>query len=97
MWYVIWTSTGKEKHIQEIIEVVCKNLYCRCFVPLRKINIKRKQRWFTVDKALFPGYLFVNTDNIEEVARKLKNIEGFARILVSDKEYLPLSEEEAFL
>ena len=94
MWYVIWTATGRERKAIELIEDTCGDLTGRLFVPLRKVNIKRAGVWTTTDKALFPGYIFVDTGKPQELARRLHKIDGFHRLLEQDKEYQPLSEEE---
>ena len=95
MWYVIWTSTGYEKKAEEAV----KGFSCqkRCFVPRRAIQMKRKGVWEKVEKPLFPGYFFVDTDDIEEMAIELRKVEGFNKILTVDKEFTPLYGKDAEL
>lgn len=91
MWYVIWTSTGSEKRAKEAVD----ELVNRCFIPRKTVSIKREGEWKIVEKALFPGYLFVDTEDAEELALKLRNVEGFNRILTTDKKLFPLYGNDA--
>ena len=96
MWYVVWTLTGREKKAESTINTQCKDLYSRCFLPLKRISIKRNNEWRTIEKALFPGYLFIDTDSIDDFAVKLnKNGELFCKVLDCDNSYYPLNEEES--
>lgn len=94
MWYVLWTYTGREKKACELIDGSCSDLITRSFVPTRRINIKRAGEWTTETKALFPGYLFVDSQKITDLALKIRSLKGFNKILDSDEEYLPLTDEE---
>ena len=91
MWYVIWTSTGSENRAKESIE----GMVNRCYVPRKAINIKRDGEWKITEKALFPGYLFVDTDDAEELSIKLHTIEGFSQLLTTDKKFFPLYGNDA--
>jgi len=91
MWYVIWTSTGSENRAKESIE----GMVSRCYVPRKAINIKRDGEWKIAEKALFPGYLFVDTDDVEELSIKLHTIEGFSQLLTTDKKIFPLYGNDA--
>ena len=95
MWYVIWTSTGYEKKAEEAV----KGFSCqkRCFVPRRVLQMKRNGNWEKVEKPLFPGYFFVDTDDIEALSLELRKIEGFNRVLTVDKEFIPLYGKDAEL
>ena len=47
--------------------------------------------------ALFPGYLFIDTDSdrIEQLATNFRNISGFNIVLSTDGDYLPLTDAES--
>lgn len=91
MWYVVWTSTGSENKAKEAIEPYVK----RCYVPRKVVNMKRQGEWFLAKKALFPGYLFVDTDDAEELNLKVRKIEGFNKLLTTDKKLFPLYDNDA--
>lgn len=100
MWYVIWTSTGSEQRLGLWIkEYVPKEYYEDCFVPMIDQNKKVNGVWKTVHKTLFPGYLFVNTDEkrIETFAEYIKHSDQFAVILSTDDKFTPVNVEEVFL
>ena len=93
MWYVVWTSTGLENKARELIEGFGET----GFVPRKAINMKIKGCWVFRERALFPGYLFVDTDEIEELSLKLFRSEGFSHVLVTNKKYFPLYGNDAIL
>ena len=97
MWFVIWTSTAHENKALTTIEERFSELFDRIFVPQRTISKKKGKEWFFEQTALFPGYLFIDTDNsrIEELSVKLRSISGFNVILTSDEKYIPLKENES--
>ncbi len=100
MWYVIWTATGSERKLSQwISDYVSDDLYEDCFVPLIEQNRKEAGKWKTVKKVLFPGYLFVRTDEqrIKDFADKLSRSGQFEVILSSDGEFAPVREEEEYL
>lgn len=90
MWYVVWTSTGSERKAKEALE----NKTNRCFYPTRVINHKYKGEWITEEKPLFPGYIFVDTDDIKQLAKDLWTTEGFTKILDTDKKYYDLYDKD---
>ena len=93
MWYVIWTSTGSEEKLAEkVAEMACQN---RCFVPRRIVQVRRKGDWIYTEKSMFPGYFFVDTDDVEDLSLELRKIEGFSTILTVDKKYCPLMDKDA--
>ena len=100
MWYAIWTSTGSERKLCAWInDFISETLYDDCFVPLVEQNRKVKGEWKTAKKPLFPGYLFVKTDEdrIDRFSQKLKRSELFAVILSTDGDFTPVSKEETYL
>ena len=100
MWYVIWTATGSENKLSKWIkDYVDDSLYDDCFVPLIDQNRKEAGKWKTVKKVLFPGYLFVKTDEsrIKDFADRLKKSGQFEVILSTDGEFAPVGPEETYL
>ena len=92
MWYVVWTSTGSEERVAKAVkEMSCQN---RCFVPKRIVQVKRKGEWQYTEKDMFPGYFFVDTDDIEEFSQQLHKVEGFATVLTIDKKFYPLTGKD---
>ena len=100
MWYVIWTTTGREDRCLDFLKRY-EDLYDRAFVPKRTLRRKYKQIWRKVELALFPGYLFVETDyeRLRKISYELIfNNTSFNIVLATDGDFLPLTEqEEAFI
>lgn len=93
-WYVIQVYTGTEtevcrqcrKRIMEEDEDV--------FVLLSERMTRIRGEWHLVTGRLFPGYLFVETDRIQDFYMRLKRIGGMTRILSTDRELTPVYPEE---
>lgn len=99
MWYVIQTLTGREEELVCMVRrILPGDIYTDCFVAYyERIWRKRQQSLVHVER-LFPGYVFILTDDPDEVYRCLKDVPSMSR-LVSDGmfTFLPLEEgEEAF-
>jgi len=99
MWYVIWTTTGREEQCRVMIERKCDpETFERCVIPKNAIKKNVKGKWITMEEKLFPSYLFVKSEDIEAFVGELKKITGFLRVLQNDEIFLPISpEEEKFL
>lgn len=94
MWYVVQVYTGTE-------EEICRQ--CRCkvmekdeevFVLLAERKTKIKGQWTRITSRLFPGYVFVETERIEDFFRRLKTINGMTKILRTGEEMTPIHQEE---
>ena len=104
MWYVIQTVSGTEEELKEQIESMADKEICRgCLVPLVE-NVWRKEGIGHISiQRLFPGYLFVDTEQPEEIYRMQKDIKRFTRLLslpATDgmQIFRPVeAEEEAFI
>ena len=95
MWYVIWTETGKEKEAaRELKERIPAGIINDCWVPVRVERHKRQGKMLDVEKALFPGYFFVDCDDPEEVSPHMRKLERFRLMLKSDDIYMPISDQD---
>ena len=99
MYYVVQVQSSKEdKIIEEIKKHLPEDILIDAFSPrfLQRKNIKGK--WVDVEKPAFPGYIFIETKNIQEVFRQMYYVEGFARLLGRERNsenFLPLTEHES--
>lgn len=99
MWYVMQVYTGMEENIRtqcrkEILPDVLKE----CFIPYYEEKKRIKGEWKVFQKILFPGYVFLDTEKVEQLCIAIKHIQGFARVLGTENEVIPLTEDEvAFL
>lgn len=82
MWYAIQTMTGRE---QELIDTVNArtdhSTYERCFCVRREAVWRRGGNYIPHVEALFPGYIFAETEDPEAFYLQLKKIPGFSRFL----------------
>ena len=94
-WYVIQVMTGTEERIAASIrQLLSSDFYELCFVPLQEMPFKKDGKYVTITRPLFPGYLFLITDNIDQVNTELWKLAGFTRILGTSGSFVPLSREE---
>lgn len=99
MWYVLQVMSGREADLQELLSHCFeRELLQDCFYPTYEASYKRGGLRRVVQRRLFPGYLFLVTEDIETVERGLKDIPEMTKILKVDQEVIPLQEsEQAFL
>jgi len=94
-WYVIQVNTGIEhtmcESIKQMLEPEC---YQRCFVPMAQARVKQNGKYVTVERPLFPGYLFIITDRVEAVQAALWKVAKFKRVLAAGGIPSPLTEAE---
>lgn len=98
MLYVIWVETGKEEELKKQIETVAdaKTFLC-CRLFYREEYRKIKGIWKAVTRVLFPGYLFIEAEDIEAVFWELKHIPGLTKILKTGDAFTPISLQEEAL
>lgn len=93
-WYVIRVATGKEKKILESIDKLLKknnneNLISSILIPSEKKIQIRNSKKYNVEKLLYPGYIFIECESINDVESKFKYIDGVSSVLKK-----PLSDVE---
>ena len=93
--YVIQVMGGTETRVRDYIRKLMGSCVTECYVPRREIFRREKGQWQTVRETLFPGYLFVRTDDIQQVSARLASVPAFTRLLgKSDERVIPLSQDE---
>ncbi len=94
MWYVMQVYTGREMEIAQ----KCRDLVMGdgedVFIPLAERQTKVQGKWQVVRIRLFPGYVFIETERIEDFHMRLKGIKAMAKILRTGETMTPLHEEE---
>lgn len=100
MWYVIQTVTGKEEELMLFIRtLLSREHFENCFM-IRAEWLKRLGgEWQLQIRPLFPGYIFIETDEPERIYMELKEVPNFSRLLGNSRdEFIPVkAEEEKFL
>lgn len=98
--YVIQVRTGSEENIviqcQRIIrEQNCEGSVLRkCFIPYYEKQRRYEGAWHTERKMLFPGYVFLVSDDPEQLKESLRSVIGMSRLLGIGDKIVPLTAEE---
>ena len=99
LWYVIQTFTGREeKLIRMMRRIVPRELYGDCFAAYHEQLRHRGQENQIHVERIFPGYVFVTSDEPDRLFLFLKNVPAMSKMM-SDGEFyfLPLETAEARL
>ncbi len=96
-WYVIQTYTGGEEKLVEMIRrIVPVQYYDKCFVVYSEQLRHRQQENQIHVLRLFPGYIFISSDDIEQLFRCLKKVPAMTKIMSTDDfAFTPLCDGEA--
>ncbi len=88
MYYVIQVAPGTEDKVEEQIQaMVGKEMYGRCFHPMRHMRKKFRGKWTEVHEKLLPGYVFITSDQVRELYLKLRRVPAVTQLLGKDGEY----------
>lgn len=96
-WYAVQVRCGKEEEIMNTCALMVKpSVLEECFVPKCKKMKKFRGRWENVVEILFKGYVFMITDDINELYNELKKVPDLTKVLGNDgTEIYPIRQEEA--
>lgn len=98
MWYVIQVRSGTEEHIKiQCEKKVPPEIMKRCYIPYYERQRKYKGSWHMEQRILFPGYVFVISDELEELFIGLKSVIGLTKLIGTGQEIVPLTEQEVTL
>lgn len=95
MWYVIQVRTGSEDNIRIQCEKnISSDVLKDCFIPYYEERKHLKGEWKTQKKILFPGYVFLDSGELERLFMNLKQVSGLTKLLGTGDDVVPLTEEE---
>ena len=95
MWYVIHTVSGMEqKCLQQCGIYIDRDDYNEMFIPRYIAQKHFKKEWHEVEKTLFPGYLFVDTEKIKPVIEGLKKFRQYTKVLQDGEMVSPITAQE---
>ncbi|MBM6774927.1 antiterminator LoaP [Olsenella profusa] len=93
--YVIQVTGGLESRVRTLVMRLLGDLVGECFIPRREVKRRVDGEWVSVTELLFPGYLFITTDDVLGVSDRLRAVPQFTRLLgKNDERITPLSPEE---
>lgn len=97
MYYVIQVAPGKEVETEVFItERVPEELYSSCFHPVRFVKKKFRGEWKERQEKLLPGYVFIDSEWVQELYMAFKRIPMLTKILGWEPEFITaLTEQEA--
>lgn len=94
MWYVIQVYTGKELEIAQQCRDRVADEGEDVFVPLTERWTKIRGERTLITSRLFPGYVFIETDKIEDFHKRLNRIYAMTKVLRTGDEMTPIQKEE---
>lgn len=94
MWYVIQVYTGKELEIAQQCRDRVADEGEDVFVPLAERWTKIRGERTLITSRLFPGYVFIETDKIEDFHKRLNRIYAMTKVLRTGDEMTPIQKEE---
>lgn len=98
MWYVIQVFTGTEENIRHQCEkLIGQEVLERCFIPYYEEKKKYQGEWHTKMRVLFPGYVFLVSEQLSKLQKELNKVQGLTRLIGAGEDVIPLSEEEVML
>ena len=66
MWYVMQVRTGTEENIRvQCVRKIPPEILERCFIPYYEEKKRIRGEWTVKKKVLFPGYVFVVTEDMD--------------------------------
>ena len=99
MYYVIQVKTGKEETaIQDILKNKPDDPNFDAFAPYRKIIKKYKGVEKECIERCFPGYVFVETNDVKQLFKQLYFTPGFQKLLGREADtdnFVPLDKDES--
>ncbi len=98
MWYVLQVRSGTEESIRTQCEkIIDPEILEQCFIPYYEEKKRYRGAWHTEQRILFPGYIFMVSNELTKLRIYIKKIIGMKKLLGTGEEIVPLTEEETGL
>ncbi|HWT76048.1 MAG TPA: antiterminator LoaP [Mobilitalea sp.] len=95
MWYAVQVRTGEEEKIKLLCnKIISGEILKECFIPYYERMKKYLGEWHKSSEILFPGYIFMVSDYIDELRVWVKKIPNLTKILGDGKDIIPLNDKE---
>ena len=95
MWYVVWTEARSEAWLKQAIDKeIDKKLCLECWMPKKTEQQKWQGEIKTVEKMLFPGYLFTDTEDPEKLHIEIRKLKCTSRVMRVGEDFTPISKPE---
>ena len=95
MWYVMQVRATREQEILKLCEERVKRSGEEFFI-MRCLRFYREPEgiWIKKEVKAFPGYIFIDTENIDEIRERLYLIPDLTKLLGAGDEIFPIYEDE---
>lgn len=98
MWYVIQVMHGEERRTMELIKVLIdRSLFRDIFLPEMEVMKRYHGEWHKERALMFPGYIFIVTEEIYEISLALGRVPKLTKVLGTDAMPVALEEGEVLL
>lgn len=95
MWYVMQVRAGNEENIKlQCSKEISASLLQQCFLLYYEEKKRFQGSWKVLQKILFPGYLFVETEDLPGLCEALRPVIGLTKLIGTGREIVPLTQEE---
>ena len=95
MWYVMQVRTGREEETLSMVHQCAADSHMGvCFLPKYEQKKKFAGDWHLVQALLFPGYVFVETEEIEKFYMGLKQVPKLTKILGTGECWTSIIDED---
>ncbi len=89
MMYVIQTRPNQEDYLLWQLKYTGVNAYC----PTERLTIRNKGKWYSQEKKIFSGYIFLEAEYSAELHQKIRRLDGYLHFL-GNPSPLPDDEEQ---
>lgn len=94
-FFVFQVRTGSEESYLKGVNRIVPEINGTLHWPRRKLRMRRGGKWIESVASIFPGYLFLETDQITPGHYlRLSSVPGFLRFLASNDNIVPLSPSD---
>ena len=95
MWYVMQVRTGREEETLSMVHQCAADSHMGvCFLPKYEQKKKFAGAWHLVQALLFPGYVFVETEEIEKFYMELRQVPKLTKILGTGECWTSIIDED---
>lgn len=98
-WYVLRVQTNREETVRDALETRVRaagfdEQISTVLVPTEKISEIKGGKRVISERKIYPGYVFVEMELVDETMAMVKNCPGIGDFLGTDGMAIPLSEKE---
>lgn len=93
--YAIQVASGQETKVEELIRrFIDECVIGEIFVPRFEAMRRWKGEWYKHTERLTPGYLYVETSDVEKLSLQLRRVPTFTKLLGNNEVFIPLNGDE---